>query len=115
MEDVIYMIEGYRKMNINENFNNKTVCLLKCLKLTGIDSNEREGVTLISHPAILPLYVLVPIQELHQDVPEEFSMTCFERYMHYESKIGKIILTIDILHFFKINNYYLIFFKRCIF
>ena len=89
MEDVVYLIEGHKHHDIENGYETDAACIIKCLKLTGVEDSENKGITLISHPAILPLYVFTPIQELHPNIPKEFQMTYFERYMQVESKISK--------------------------
>ena len=83
------MIEGHKSYEI-EGYTTHKAWILKCLKLTGLEDINFKGVTLISHPAILPLYVFVPIFKLNEDIPKEFKMTYFERYMKVESKVSKL-------------------------
>ena len=83
------MIEGYKEDSKGVTTEQESYCLLKCLKLTGVDDSERPGVPLISHPAILPMYVFAYDHKLHYSIPKSFKMNFFERYMEKESKIGK--------------------------
>mmetsp|Transcript_25026 Transcript_25026/g.28748 ORF Transcript_25026/g.28748 Transcript_25026/m.28748 type:complete len:121 (-) Transcript_25026:19-381(-) len=57
------------------------------MRLTGVASSESPNVPLISYPAILPMYVFVPHGEISANVPEEFQMPIFLRYLKYESAI----------------------------
>ena len=84
------MIEGYKDDIIKENVKPDAIWLLKWLKLTGWVDSERSEVPLISHPAILPMYIFAFNHKLHDDVPEEYKMTIFERYMKHEIKIGML-------------------------
>ena len=105
------MIEGYKddfKEVITER---ESYCLLKWLKLTGVDDSERPGVPLISHPAILPMYVFAYDHKFYDSIPKNFKMNLFQRYMEEESKIGKQLLQLKNsiyfnLNFFKFSNLY---------
>ena len=89
MDEAVTFIEGGR-WSLPELINDtKAGCFLKWLKLSGIDDQNKIGVKLISHPAILPLYVLAPQYKIMSDVPKEFRMTYFERYMKVESQVRK--------------------------
>ena len=92
MEEAVLLIESNRWPDLAKTSDNEIACYLKCLKLTGVEDNNRKDVALISHPAILPLYVFAPQYKMESDVPKEFRMTYFERYMNVESQVSKCII-----------------------
>ena len=75
LEDVVYLIEGHKLRDIENGYETNAACILKCLKITGVEDSERKGVPFISYPAILPLYAFVPIQDLHKDIPVELFLS----------------------------------------
>ena len=75
------MIEGYKDDSKEVITERESYCLLKWLKLTGVDDSERSGVPLISHPAILPMYVFAYDHKLHDSIPKSFKMNLFQKYM----------------------------------
>ena len=106
MEDVIHLIEGHKSNFYEGTYTTYAAWILKCLKLTGLEDSNKEGVTLISHPAILPLYVFVPIFKLNEDIPKEFKMTYFERYMKVESKVSKYSIILEIVKLKSRSEFY---------